>query len=137
MKTLDRGRIHVAGVCCGVAQRLVDETRRSIIPAAMRGDFDEFSQSVYRYGHTAGMCFAPAQGGPYRGPRLNALVEQIRALGVQGVGQSSWGPTLFALQPHQDAAERFVARMASQPGNDDLDFTIAAPDNRGARIIAA
>lgn len=94
-----------------VTRRLTDEIRLVMLPAAARGDFDEFSESVYRYGRLAGQCFAPIQGGPYNGPDLERLVESIRACGIRGVGQSSWGPTLFALLPDAAAAEALQRRL--------------------------
>ena len=81
----------------------------------------------------AGLCFAANQGGPYFTPQLARLVEEIRELGVRGVGQSSWGPTLFALLPDEAAAQRFIERMSSTAAQ-QLDLTIAAPTKRGARI---
>ncbi|MCL4203680.1 MAG: hypothetical protein KJ000_14340 [Pirellulaceae bacterium] len=94
-----------------VTRRLTDELRLVMLPAAACGDFEQFSESVYRYGRLAGQCFAPIQGGPYNGPDLERLVESIRALGIRGVGQSSWGPTLFALLPDAAAAEVLQRRL--------------------------
>ncbi len=115
-------------------QRLIDEIRLVMVPAAARGDFDSFSESVYRYGRLAGQCFAPIQGGPYNGPHLARLVDTIRTLGVRGVGQSSWGPTLFALQPDQQAAQRFQDRLREAIGQ-PCPTMMTTPLNRtGARI---
>jgi beta-ribofuranosylaminobenzene 5'-phosphate synthase len=97
-----------------VTRQLADEIRMVTLPAAARGDFDQFSESVYRYGRLAGQCFAAIQGGPYNGPCLERLVESIRALGIRGVGQSSWGPTLFALLPDETAAERFQRQLSEE-----------------------
>jgi predicted sugar kinase len=65
---------------------------------------------------------------------LTRLVEQIRELGAEGVGQSSWGPTLFVVQPNQTDAETLVQRLRSVSAGESLDIVIAPPANRGARI---
>jgi beta-ribofuranosylaminobenzene 5'-phosphate synthase len=117
-----------------VTAELVAEVRARMLPAAAAGDFEAFSESVYRYGRLAGLCFASVQGGPYNGPRLSALVDLVRSQGVRGVGQSSWGPTLFAILPDESQARDFVARMTANPACADLQFAVTAPNNRGARL---
>ena len=82
----------------------------------------------------AGQCFAHIQGGPYNGPHLAQLVDTIRSLGVRGVGQSSWGPTLFALLPEQAAAERFQRCLSEKLSPPLLQIIISPPNRRGARI---
>ncbi len=117
-----------------VTGRLMEEIRLHMLPAAARGDFDTFSESVYRYGRLAGMCFAAIQGGPYNGPRLQQLVDRIRELGIRGVGQSSWGPTLFALLPDQAAAETFRYRLAAELSSEEATLTETALNQDGAQI---
>ncbi len=118
-------------------EQLVDEIRLCTVPAAASGDFEAFSESVYRYGRLAGQCFASIQGGPYNGPYLQRLVDTIRALDVRGVGQSSWGPTLFALLPDNEAAERFQRRLRETLAP-PWPATMTTPLNRtGAQITRA
>ena len=112
--------------------RLLDD---QLLPAAKTGDFTRFSESLYEYGYRSGICFASAQGGAYRGPRLTKLVELVRSLGVSGVGQSSWGPTLFAAVPDDRAAHELVTQLRLL--DDDLSLVIAAPTVAGARLNGA
>ena len=79
-----------------VTVELQEEIRTQMVPALAEEDFERFSESVYRYGRLAGLCFAAVQGGPYNGPHLAELVDHVRSLGVAGGGQSAWGPALFA-----------------------------------------
>ena len=112
---------------------LVAELAEELIPAATEGQFERFSESLYRYGHAAGMCFAARQGGPFASPRVAMLVETIRSLGIRGVGQSSWGPTVFAVLPNEAAADDLLARLA--PHLVDEDQALVTPVCRsGARI---
>ena len=116
------------------SRKLCHLVEEQILPAVHRGDFDSFSEALFDYGYTAGMCFSAVQGGPFASKRLARLVETIRSLGIRGVGQSSWGPTLFALVPNQSAAERLVEQLSGSTGRHDLALSIAAPNNTGATI---
>ena len=118
-----------------VTATLCHEALLGLLPAAVETDYEMFGDSLYRFGRLAGSCYAAVQGGPYGSARLGRLVEQARNLGVRGVAQSSWGPTLFALLPDQSAAERFVHELTALPDASTLATTIASPDNMGAQII--
>jgi beta-RFAP synthase len=115
-------------------RRLTEELRTRLVPAAARGDFAAFSHSVYEYGRVAGNCFAEIQGGPYNGHRLTDLVRAIQSLGVVGVGQSSWGPTVFALLENESLAGDFVSRLGELPAAENARFHVAGVSNRGARV---
>jgi predicted sugar kinase len=112
---------------------LVAELAEEIIPAATEGQFERFSESLYRYGHAAGMCFAARQGGPFASPRVANLVETIRSLGVHGVGQSSWGPTVFAVLPSEAAADDLLMRLGPHLVDEDQTL-VTAVCRSGARI---
>lgn len=114
--------------------RLWSEVEERLLPAARSGDYTTFSRSLYAYGLAAGRCFATSQGGPFASPRIEQLVAAIRQRGVEGVGQSSWGPAIFALLPDEDAAMQFVATCEGDPDFRDAEMTIAPIDNRGATI---
>jgi beta-RFAP synthase len=115
------------------SDRLLAELTDELLPAVTAADFSRFASSLYRYGHTAGMCFAPKQGGPFASPRIAQVVQSIRALGVEGVAQSSWGPTVFVAQPDQAAADALALALNEflRPGDR---VTIARPNNSGATI---
>jgi beta-RFAP synthase len=112
---------------------LLAELANELFPATAGGDFARFSESLFRYGHTAGVCFAARQGGAFASPRIAALVERIRSLGVRGVGQSSWGPTVFAVLETAAAAEDFCRQIRPYTAADDTLIT-TEPNNTGARI---
>ncbi len=95
-----------------VEQRLESLLRDELAPAALGGDFSTFADSVESYGRLAGSCFSSIQGGPYNGPVLNQLVDAMKQLGAQGVGQSSWGPTLFACFANEASAKECEAKVS-------------------------
>ena len=117
--------------------QLVAEAREHLVPAAATADFADYANSLYRYGNLSGQCFAARQGGPYNGPVLRALVERIREVGHAGVGQSSWGPTLFVVTQSQRIAEELTRRLADEDAFGALETLITPPCNSGARIDLA
>lgn len=80
-----------------VTEELEQITRTQLIPSLSDHDFDQFGAGLYQYGCLAGSCFAPVQGGVYASSESQNIVTKLRGHGIEGVGQSSWGPTLFAL----------------------------------------
>lgn len=114
--------------------RLWSEVEERLLPAARAGDYATFSRALYEYGLSAGRCFAATQGGPFASPRIEQFVAAIRQQGVEGVGQSSWGPAIFALLPDEAAAMQFVATCESDRSFRDAEILISPIDNRGATI---
>jgi beta-RFAP synthase len=119
-----------------ITEQLRREVAEEMIPAAAAGQFERFSHSVYRFGCQAGMCFAKRQDGPFASPRIARIVEAIRDLGVDGVGQSSWGPSVFALFESEQAASRFAEALRAKLGARDT-LVIAELNRTGARIARA
>ncbi len=104
-----------------------------MIPALEAADCERFGEAVYTYGVTAGNCFALCQGGPFASPDLAAIVDFVRSLGVTGVGQSSWGPTLFAILPNRSEGEKLRGQLSVRFGS-TIDVRIASPNNAGAEV---
>jgi beta-RFAP synthase len=113
--------------------RLEQLAESAILPAAERGDVETFGDALYDYGRLAGECFAAVQGGPYASPEIAACVETLRQLGAHGVGQSSWGPIVFAIMEDQSRAERLVAQIRAIPAWRNHEMRITSADNRGAQ----
>ncbi|MEX2174864.1 MAG: hypothetical protein WD872_10910 [Pirellulaceae bacterium] len=116
--------------------RMIDLVRDHLVPAAATGQFDPFAESLRRYGELSGQCFAARQGGTYNGPILTRWVRRIQELGAVGVGQSSWGPTLFVVQPNEAAAQALAQKLQAEPtsNSEELEIVVTPPANRGATI---
>ncbi len=113
-------------------RRLRDLADQCIVPALKRAEFDSFSDAITRFNRIAGEPFAADQGGPYANPATAELIEQCLSWGVRGVGQSSWGPTVFAFAKDERDAELLRERL--EKTRSDLDFLVRTPaDNVGAR----
>lgn len=68
-----------------------------MLPALIEPDLATFGESLYDFNRRVGEMFRPAQRGIYAHPRIDAIVKVLRDAGVRGVGQSSWGPTIYAV----------------------------------------
>jgi beta-RFAP synthase len=108
-----------------------------LLPATIEHDFDRFGDSLHRFGRMAGECFAAQQGGAFAGPHSLELIERLRDLGARGVGQTSWGPTVFALTRDAAEAEQLIARMNPSASAIDIECAIAAPSPIGMRTIVS
>ncbi|GAA5510821.1 hypothetical protein Rcae01_06331 [Novipirellula caenicola] len=82
-----------------------------LLPAIEKGDFDAFSEAVHRYNRDSGLLFEAVQNGPYNGVAVSSLVDFLRSNGVTGVGQSSWGPSVFAWFATREDAQQFVSNQ--------------------------
>jgi beta-ribofuranosylaminobenzene 5'-phosphate synthase len=103
-----------------------------ILPAAATGDIAAFGSGITELQRRVGDHFAPAQGGRFTNPSVAAALAGLEKAGAAGVGQSSWGPTGFALACSAAGAKRLVDRVA--PSHPDLRFAIARGRNRGAAV---
>lgn len=106
-------------------------TLMQILPAAATGDLQGFGAGITAIQARIGDHFAPHQGGRYASPAVAEVLQAVAARGIAGYGQSSWGPTGFALLPTEAAAQELVASL-ERPGR--LRFVIARGRNTGATI---
>jgi beta-RFAP synthase len=75
-----------------------------MLPALAEEDLSLFGAALHEFNARAGEVFAAAQGGTYAGTAVEELIGFIRRQGVAGVGQSSWGPGVFAITDQERAA---------------------------------
>jgi beta-ribofuranosylaminobenzene 5'-phosphate synthase len=83
----------------------------TLIDALASQNFGSFAQSLHDYNRIAGEPFAVSQQGPYSDPATAACIETLRGWGYSGVGQSSWGPTVFVVTRSVDDAESLASRI--------------------------
>ncbi|MCH7688966.1 MAG: GHMP kinase [Planctomycetes bacterium] len=117
-----------------MSARLRRISHKEMLHAVRHADFDRFSNSVYEFGKTVGEFFVEVQGGVYASPQTAKLVHHLRAQGIQGVSQSSWGPTVFALLPNQPSADHLRAELSADSRWEGRCFHIARPLNTPAII---
>jgi beta-RFAP synthase len=105
-----------------------------MLPALVERDQESFGEAVYEFNRRVGEAFAPVQGGIYSCPRVAELVAFARAQGVAGVGQSSWGPTVFAVVADNDRAEFLAAQLRGHFGLTDDTVIVTPACNHGATL---
>jgi beta-RFAP synthase len=118
-----------------MTDRLCRLTLLGMLPAVIEKDVDAFGEALHEYNALAGSMFAEAQGGTYAGPQVAAVVEFLRGLGVKGVGQSSWGPTVFAIVGDEDRASFLAERLKRQMPLKEDEVIVTVPLNEGARVV--
>ncbi|WP_246173799.1 hypothetical protein [Limnoglobus roseus] len=106
-----------------------------MIPALKRADFESFARSLAEFNRNAGEPFHLDQGGPYASPAVAELIDELMKWNVRGVGQSSWGPTVFAFAPNEPEAEQLAARLRMRFPN-LADLCVTAADNQGVRVLS-
>lgn len=105
-----------------------------ILPAVAEADFDACGDGLYEFGQVVGRYFAPRQGGVLASAEMRKLAATLRRDGHWGVGQTSWGPTLFVLCPDQERAEALRSELAKTARWSDCQFNLVQPMNTGAHV---
>ncbi|MCE9530288.1 MAG: beta-RFAP synthase [Planctomycetes bacterium] len=115
-----------------------DELRRlavtGLLPAVASVDIDTFGDALFEFNARAGEGFRDQQGGVYAGAEVADLVAFMRQNGVRGVGQSSWGPTVFALASDEKHAAWIETRVQTRfaPG---VEASMVARASAHGRIV--
>jgi beta-ribofuranosylaminobenzene 5'-phosphate synthase len=105
-----------------------------MLPALMEKEIVPFGQALTEIQRLVGDCFAAVQGGRYANTLSARLIAHFLKRGAYGAGQSSWGPTVYALAEEGEGAlalEREArAFLAGQGGGQVFH---ARADNQGAQ----
>jgi beta-ribofuranosylaminobenzene 5'-phosphate synthase len=129
---------HAFGTLSPMARTMTAELCRIILtawlPAVRCADFAAFCQALDEFGRIVGEYFAPVQGGVFAHPRMAALAHQLHASGMDGIAQSSWGPTIAICCADESAAARLHRDLSGEAAWSDCRFQIVRPLNTGARI---
>ncbi len=119
----------------GLARR--DELCRrvllSLLPAVAECDFVSFSRALWELQVRVGEIFAEVQGGVFASDRVEALISYLRKTGIEGVGQSSWGPAVFAFVQDPQRATGLATDIATRFDLAPSDIVVARALNSGAR----
>ena len=107
------------------------------LPGLATADLDAVGAAVGEVQRTVGEHFAAVQGGRYTSPAVAEVLAWLEAQGVAGVGQSSWGPTGFALVSAEQARSLAASARARAGVGSGLAFAVVGGRNHGARIEVA
>ncbi len=118
-----------------VADEIAGIVTRKLLPAAAEGQLESFGAAIAEIGQKNGAWYADAQGGVFR-PPAGELIDALDASPVlSGVGQSSWGPVVYAVTDvtHADEATA-VARDALDDRGLDGEVLLTNAAGSGARV---
>ncbi|MDZ4099968.1 MAG: beta-ribofuranosylaminobenzene 5'-phosphate synthase family protein [Methylophilaceae bacterium] len=102
------------------------------LPALAEHDLQTFGTAIRELQERTGDYFSPIQGGRYASKRVGRVLEWLALQGIDCFGQSSWGPTGFAVLANQQAAAACLQTLQSRFENDEhLSFLICKGRNRG------
>jgi len=105
------------------------------LPALVEQDLDKFGRAIGELQHVIGDYFAAAQGGRFSNPRVAEVLAWLESNGIAAVGQSSWGPTGFAIVGDEAQAVALVRSAQSRWGGPGgLQFKVCSGRNRGGEV---
>ncbi len=118
-----------------LAGRLCRQVLLRLLPGLAEHDFAAVSLALGAIQSELGDYFSGAQHGRYSSPAVAAALAWAAAQGIAGIGQSSWGPTGFALVDSEGRATALAAALRQRfDGADAPTCRIVAGLNRGAEI---
>ena len=105
-----------------------------LLPALAEYDIEAFGDALTKIQVITGNYFAQAQGGTYSSPAAAECIKFLKKTGAYGVGQSSWGPALYAVVK-QEHAKKTLAQVKEYLNRSVCgEAFIAKANNRGATI---
>lgn len=119
-----------------VAAELCRRVLMQALPAVTEQDLPVFGAAIHEIQCRVGDHFAAAQGGGrYTSAAVGDVLEWLREQGVACVGQSSWGPTGFAVLENEGVARTLLDSMEDRYAEQkQLNFMLCRARNRGADI---
>lgn len=82
-----------------------------LLPALVEGDLPAFGGALTDVQTTTGRWFAPVQGGAFKRGPTERLIRLMTERGASGVGQSSWGPTVYGIVEGESAGAALADRV--------------------------
>lgn len=117
------------------AATLCRVTLMQLLPALAEADLFQFGAAMTVIQNEVGDHFAPAQGGRFASPRIAAVIGWLREQGVTCCGQSSWGPTGFAVLPDEASGRALAEAVRIRFAGQSVRPALTRGRNRGADIL--
>ncbi len=102
-----------------------------MLPSIIEKDCSQFGASVSRIQARMGEYFSAAQGGLFASDNVKQTLEFLLENKATGVGQTSWGPTGFAVFPDKKSAMQVMDNFAGR--DPKVTLRVAGARNSGAR----
>jgi predicted sugar kinase len=105
------------------------------LPALVERDYAIFSRAIYKLQHATGEYFAPTQGGLFKSKSVTEILNYLYKNNVLCAGQSSWGPTGFAIFDSENDANAMQKQLQQQFAHlANISFQLVRAKNSGAEI---
>jgi beta-RFAP synthase len=104
------------------------------LPAVKEKDLTTFGEAVSLLQAYTGDYFAPVQGGRYVSQLVAEVLNDLIEQGVSCVGQSSWGPTGFAIFENNEVAEKHLTRLKATFQSPQLSWLTCKACNVAASV---
>lgn len=112
--------------------RICRLTLMKVIPGVLEDDIRGFGEAITEIQVLMGEHFAPYQGGTYATSMGREIADFALREGAYGVGQSSWGPTMFALVRGERAASGLAGKLKGHVGEGRAAIFYTRARNQGA-----
>ena len=107
--------------------------KNQIVPSLIQEDYEEFGNALQTFGRRSGDYFETIQGGTFASSHIEEIINLIDQSGLPAVGQTSWGPCVFAIAPDMEQLKRSTDVVSMEFGSAvTIEYTQA--DNHGATI---
>jgi len=118
------------------AQTLAHSVLLQALPALVERDYATFSRVIYMLQHATGEYFSPIQGGLFKSKHVAEILKFLYENNVLCAGQSSWGPTGFAIFENDESARAMLKLLRQKFSNfNNISFQIVHGKNTGASIL--
>jgi beta-ribofuranosylaminobenzene 5'-phosphate synthase len=117
------------------AQTLAHSLLMQALPALVERDYAAFSRAIYKLQQATGEYFAPAQGGIFKSKSVAEVLNYLYQNNVLCAGQSSWGPTGFAVFQDDLSANATLSVLQQKFSTlNNISFQLVRGNNSGATI---
>ena len=123
------------GMSPGACAEICRQVLMQMLPGIMEKDCDRFGASVSSIQSSIGEYFSAVQGGSYASENVRQTLEFLLEHNATGIGQTSWGPTGFAIFPDAKSAQRAVNQFAGRDNGTRL--LVACAENNRAHISSS
>jgi len=117
-----------------LAAHLCRHVLMQAMPSLVEHDLTAFGYAIQELQSHVGDYFASAQGGRYASKKVGEVLQYLQNMGVACFGQSSWGPTGFAVFEDEFEVERHLLQLKTVFKDCTLSWIICSGKNHGAEF---
>jgi beta-ribofuranosylaminobenzene 5'-phosphate synthase len=119
-----------------IPDRMFEVIHRSIMPSVQTADFADFAPSIHEYNSLAGQLFSNGTQHRFASQQADLVRQSFADAGFVAYGQSSWGPTMWAIEDKSRMPSRVNNLQAAlqERGLHHSHIQVTSASNRSAKI---